>query len=1228
MKKAPRRTGKRTSSSYARLGQFGSFASSILGFETLEDRRLLSADPLNRADAGLLMPVAVSPLVGTSSPGGFTPAQIRQAYGIDQIAFSNGAIQGNGSGQTIAIVTAYHNNKISSDLAAFDSYFNIAPPSSFVQVAQDGTTNYQGFDPTGSFELETALDVEWSHAIAPAASILLVEANTSSFNDLVAAADYARKQPGVSVVSMSFGGSEFSGQNSFDATFTTPAAHAGVTFVAAAGDSGNPGLYPAYSPNVLSVGGTSLTYNIASGTYSETGWSGSGGGVSTLETQPSFQTGYVSQSTTMRVGPDVAFDANPNTGVPVYDTYNNAVSAPWSQVGGTSLGAPAWAGLIAIANQGRAVAGLSTLDGVSGTLPKLYSLPSSAFNDVATGSNGANSSAGPGFDTVTGRGSPKANLVVAGLIGPGAISGTVFNDANGNGTLDNGEAGLSGWTVYQDFNNNGSFDPIAVNTFNSADVFKTIGTSSTVRSNNLVSGLAANIVDVNVTLSITDTRDSDLSVVLISPNNTRIPLVLRAGGDGQNFTNTTFDDSASIAIASGSAPFSGSFRPAGPLAALNGSAPNGTWQLEIVNASSIRTGTLNSWSLQLTSGDPSTTSSASGAYQFASLAAGAYQVREVQQATFGQTLPAAISYNLTVSAANNPTGQNFGNQVVNPTSAPSAVSLLAASDTGISNSDRITKLNNSSSGVKLQFQVSGTVAGATVNIYSDGSLIGSATAAGSSTTVTTDGSSTLTDNIHSITARQTALGQSISVSSPSLAIQIDTVRPTGSIATVTPNTRTNSVSTMTIQYSEPVSGLALSDLQLTRNAGANLLSGAQMLSSADMITWTIGNLSAITSMAGSYELDLNPASSPVSDLAGNLQANTAGSTFTVVASVLNRLLFYNNSFFDNPSNDPSFNDDTAIATDKSAYLPGSGTSGFANYSTYDKGINGLMVDLTAGAGNHPALTASDFTFKTSAQGLSGQSSDPTDGSWTTLSGASLPTVIDRPGQGVGGSDRIELIWPDGTIVDRWLEVIVKNTVNTGLAAQDVFFYGNLPGDTNDDPTGDFKVIDATDQNNIKIAATNPLNTGLYFTYSLAGAISNLWDINRDGDVNANDQLAAKVHSVSPYGELDTINIAAAGPFAPVTGGAGATAAVPSALASTSSGLIPGQVAKGPDKRMDQPRNLDLRQTPVVMFFEELGRESNARPMDHGFALKAAKRDNPVHLNESSFASLMLAPKRD
>jgi hypothetical protein len=258
--------------------------------------------------------------------------------------------------------------------------------------------------------LEESLDVEWAHAMAPGANILLVEASNDSETGLFSAVQWTANRPGVSVVSMSFGLAEQPSETSLDAIFTTPAGHEGVTFVAASGDEGTIS-YPAASPNVLAVGGTSLTVDSSGNYLSETAWSGSGGGVSAYEGEPGYQKSV--QGTGQRTSPDVAYNASPSTGYWVYDSFDNSQS-PWQSVGGTSAGAPQWAALIAVADQGRALQGLGTLDGPSQTLPMLYSLPSSDFHDITTSGN-ASASAGPGYDQVTGRGSPYADRVVAAL---------------------------------------------------------------------------------------------------------------------------------------------------------------------------------------------------------------------------------------------------------------------------------------------------------------------------------------------------------------------------------------------------------------------------------------------------------------------------------------------------------------------------------------------------------------------------------------------------------------------------------------------------------------------------------------------------------------------------------------------------------------------------------------------------------------------------------------------
>jgi subtilase family serine protease len=445
-------------------------------FESLESRQLLSA---NAADYYVEPGVEYNRTASTSQSGssdiqGYTPSQIKTAYDFNNITFGNGTITGDGSGQTIAIVDAYNDPNITADLGVFDSEFGIAAPPSFQIVNGNGgsklpTTN-------ADWASEISLDVEWAHAIAPGANILLVEANSDSLADLLTAVDTARNTAGVSVVSMSWGGSEFfsfsstgefTGETQDDYHFTTPSGHEGITFVAAAGDSGSfSGIqWPSASPNVVSVGGTTLNLD-ASGQYiSEQSWSGTSGGYSEIETTPSYQDAV--NDTGARATPDVAYDADPNTGVAVYDSFADGTYVGWQEFGGTSAGAPQWSALIAIADQGRVAAGLGTLDGPSQTLPILYSLYSapdtsdystytSYFNDVidATehnpyqwqyGGYGYSNTAVAGYDTVTGLGTPKADMVIDALVaGSGTSSSGGGTTSGGGGTTSGGGGTTSG----------------------------------------------------------------------------------------------------------------------------------------------------------------------------------------------------------------------------------------------------------------------------------------------------------------------------------------------------------------------------------------------------------------------------------------------------------------------------------------------------------------------------------------------------------------------------------------------------------------------------------------------------------------------------------------------------------------------------------------------------------------------------------------------------------------
>ncbi len=420
-----------------------------LALEWLETRELLSVATPNfiiastqhatTTGASGVHPQSPPP----SSPPGFSPSQIENAYGFNQISFASytgSTLPLPGATQTIAIVDAYNDPNIYSDLETFDSAFGLPNPNLTVvnqsgQVISTNGHTSRGVTPPSndsSWAVEESLDVEWAHAIAPGANIVLVEANDPSISNLMAAVTTAGTKMGASVVSMSWGGSEFSGETSYDSDFATP----GVTFVASSGDNGSPPEWPAISPNVVCVGGTSLTLKSGGGYGSEAVWNNNtgstGGGISSYESLPSYQVAAVTNNPnipggtpTTRTTPDVAFDSDPNTGVAVYDSFGGY---GWVEVGGTSDAAPQWAALIAIANQGCTLDGQSSLTGPTQTLPMLYQMGTSTnsstyFHDITRGSNGTYS-AGTGYDLATGLGTPIANEVVNYLVHGPSSSGT------------------------------------------------------------------------------------------------------------------------------------------------------------------------------------------------------------------------------------------------------------------------------------------------------------------------------------------------------------------------------------------------------------------------------------------------------------------------------------------------------------------------------------------------------------------------------------------------------------------------------------------------------------------------------------------------------------------------------------------------------------------------------------------------------------------------------------
>lgn len=346
------------------------------------------------------------------TPVGYTPAQIRHAYGFD-------ALGADGTGQIIGVVDAYDAPTIGRDLQTFISTYGLPtmnglPGAPACSVARGPhpcfQKTYSGNPPPtdAAWAVEISLDVQWAHVVAPGADILLVETPSCGISDLLGGVDAAVNR-GARSVSMSWGTSEYATETFDDRHFNRP----GVSFTAAAGDSGPGVLWPSSSPFVVSVAGTSLSLDSAGNVLSETAWSGSGGGISAFEAEPGYQTAYgISGTGDKRGNPDVAYAADPARGVAIFDSTPYAGMSGWIRIGGTSMGAPQWAGLFALANQLRDTD--STMTSLGTPLPVytagLHSHATS-FRDIAGGGNGSCSwcTATAGYDLVTGLGVPRVD---------------------------------------------------------------------------------------------------------------------------------------------------------------------------------------------------------------------------------------------------------------------------------------------------------------------------------------------------------------------------------------------------------------------------------------------------------------------------------------------------------------------------------------------------------------------------------------------------------------------------------------------------------------------------------------------------------------------------------------------------------------------------------------------------------------------------------------------------
>ncbi|MGN6716068.1 MAG: S53 family peptidase [Candidatus Binatia bacterium] len=376
-----------------------------------------------RGHTNHLIVVPQKGLSRSSAPVGETPGSLACVYGLTSSitgcpitgkisSGNNNLAPATGGGGIIAIVDAYDYPTAEHDLNVFSDQFGLPSCTTANGCFQKVYASSSKPAANCGWAQEAALDIQWAHAMAPKAQIVLVEAASNSFADLLFAVDKATAIVQASgqngQVSMSWGGSEFSSEASNDYHFTSN--NGGVVYFGASGDSGGKTIWPGVSSNVVSAGGTTINRNSSGNYLSETAWSGSGGGKSTYESIPSYQNAISDVVGTKRGVPDISFDANPNTGVWVYDSTSCQGLSGWMIFGGTSVSSPALAGISNLAGSFYSTSAekLGTLYRGCGNGASTCS--SSEFRDITSGTAGS-FTAKQGWDFVTGLGS---NMGLAG----------------------------------------------------------------------------------------------------------------------------------------------------------------------------------------------------------------------------------------------------------------------------------------------------------------------------------------------------------------------------------------------------------------------------------------------------------------------------------------------------------------------------------------------------------------------------------------------------------------------------------------------------------------------------------------------------------------------------------------------------------------------------------------------------------------------------------------------
>ncbi len=567
--------------------------------------------------------------------------------------------------------------------------------------------------------------------------------------------------------------------------------------------------------------------------------------------------------------------------------------------------------------------------------------------------------------------------------------GQVFEDANGDGAQDMLEPGAAGRKLFWDLDGDGQLSGTVVTSFTDSTVVPILD-NQTSTSTQSISGITGIVSDINLEINVFHTWDSDLDAYLIGPDGTRVLLFSFVGGSGDNFTGTIFDDEANASINSGTAPFTGRFRPQELLSVFDGMDPNGDWTVEITDFAFADEGSLNSWTLTVRSDtDIQKTTNAAGR-AFFDLPTGSQSIGLDPKTGWVNTIPVD--------------GFHTANVVDSP---------LFAQDYGTKTPPMIAVDSSNVSGFEGD-TISQT--GTWVAPYGIDSI-------------------TLSASVGSV------LKNTDGTWSWSL-VGLDDLPPTNVVITSTDSGGTQATTMFTYEVFNADPILTVAQPNIVGNVLATLTnSGTWQDVASDTVTLTASLGDVVKNADGSWSWSYVASTVVTGSLVtitgtdGDGGSSDIAFTLDAMVAIVNSRFFYNNSGYESTDGVSA-----ALDSSRSFLRPGttSATTSAANIINYTRGINGVVLDIAGLVGT--SLNASDFVFRVAPAEASGVVNPSL---WAS---APVPTTIDvTPGTSTTAA-RVRLEWPDNAIENTWLQIIVQANSNTGLVNREVYYLGHALGD--------------------------------------------------------------------------------------------------------------------------------------------------------------------------------------